>query len=339
LDWYYAVDKQRMGPVDETEFELLVSTGKITQDTLIWKAGMDSWLAYKEVFEPSSGNMGPAPSDATVPAGFGLGNQGVDPAFKVDKEQQAQKYAAMTPGTTDVNPETWSAKKESGLELSDEVAEQTATQQPEQTYQTHLKDDQAWTTQCAQCRLMYPASEMVAYQNLMICSNCKPVFFQRLREGGGAAAYGFGGYAGFWIRAAAYLIDYIIMFIVSLVFQIPMAIINQGMGMNGGGSESGAALGLFIFLNILVSLLALGANVAYHTYFLGKYEATPGKMIVGIKVVVSDGSKITYLRAFGRFWAKILSGLILAIGYIMAGFDDQKRALHDYICDTRVIYK
>ena len=62
-------------------------------------------------------------------------------------------------------------------------------------------------------------------------------------------------------------------------------------------------------------------------------------MACGLRVIVSDGSKVSYWRAFGRYWAKILSGLILAIGYIMAGFDSEKRALHDHICNTRVIRK
>jgi uncharacterized RDD family membrane protein YckC len=42
-------------------------------------------------------------------------------------------------------------------------------------------------------------------------------------------------------------------------------------------------------------------------------------------------------RAFGRYFAKILSAIILGIGYIMVGFDSEKRGLHDMICDTRVI--
>jgi uncharacterized RDD family membrane protein YckC len=60
-------------------------------------------------------------------------------------------------------------------------------------------------------------------------------------------------------------------------------------------------------------------------------------MVCGLKVVRSGGEKVSYGRAFGRYWATFVSGMILAIGYIMAAFDSQKRALHDRICDTRVI--
>jgi uncharacterized RDD family membrane protein YckC len=60
-------------------------------------------------------------------------------------------------------------------------------------------------------------------------------------------------------------------------------------------------------------------------------------MALNLKVVRPDGSPLSLGRAFARYFAKVLSGLILGIGFIMAGFDSQKRALHDRLCDTRVI--
>jgi uncharacterized RDD family membrane protein YckC len=55
--------------------------------------------------------------------------------------------------------------------------------------------------------------------------------------------------------------------------------------------------------------------------------------------VTATGGKVSYPRALGRFFAKILSSLICLIGFIIAGFDSEKRALHDRICDTRVVFK
>ena len=75
----------------------------------------------------------------------------------------------------------------------------------------------------------------------------------------------------------------------------------------------------------------------YETWFVGRWGATPGKMACGMKVVRADGSKVTYLRAFGRYWGKALSRLTFMIGYVIALFDQEKRALHDWICDTRVV--
>jgi uncharacterized RDD family membrane protein YckC len=54
-------------------------------------------------------------------------------------------------------------------------------------------------------------------------------------------------------------------------------------------------------------------------------------------VITADGEPITYWRAFGRYFGKLLSGIILGIGYLMAAFDEEKRALHDRICHTRVV--
>ena len=61
------------------------------------------------------------------------------------------------------------------------------------------------------------------------------------------------------------------------------------------------------------------------------------KMLMKVKVVMPDGGRVSYSRALGRHFAKILSGIILYIGYLMAFWDDEKRALHDRICSTRVI--
>ena len=60
-------------------------------------------------------------------------------------------------------------------------------------------------------------------------------------------------------------------------------------------------------------------------------------MAMGMKLLRSNGDKLTVGRIVGRYFSNYLSMLTLFIGYIMAGFDDEKRALHDRICDTRVI--
>ena len=89
-------------------------------------------------------------------------------------------------------------------------------------------------------------------------------------------------------------------------------------------------IGASMLLNVIV-------GCSYETFFIARLGATPGKMALGLKVVRPDGGPITVGRAAGRYFAKMISGMILMIGYIIAGFDSQKRALHDMICDTRVI--
>ena len=66
-------------------------------------------------------------------------------------------------------------------------------------------------------------------------------------------------------------------------------------------------------------------------------QATLGKMALGLVVVDVDGNRISFLRALGRYFAKILSGIILLIGYIMVGFTERKQGLHDMIASTLVV--
>jgi uncharacterized RDD family membrane protein YckC len=67
-------------------------------------------------------------------------------------------------------------------------------------------------------------------------------------------------------------------------------------------------------------------------------QATLGKMIFGLQVTDLNGQRISFARATGRHFAKYVSGMILFIGYIMAGFSERKQALHDVIAGTLVRY-
>jgi uncharacterized RDD family membrane protein YckC len=86
------------------------------------------------------------------------------------------------------------------------------------------------------------------------------------------------------------------------------------------------------------TLIGLALGAAYEVYFLTAHGATPGKMALGLRVIRTDGGPISPMLALGRHFALFLSGFIFMIGYIMAAFDPEKRALHDRICETRVIY-
>ncbi len=76
---------------------------------------------------------------------------------------------------------------------------------------------------------------------------------------------------------------------------------------------------------------------AYTLFFWAWRGATPGKMIMGIKIIRTDSSPLTLDRAVIRFFSSILSGLILYIGFIMIAFDERKQGLHDKIADTYVV--
>jgi uncharacterized RDD family membrane protein YckC len=187
------------------------------------------------------------------------------------------------------------------------------------------------TGYCSECGRPFAMSQLVAIGAASVCAQCKPVYLQRMREGG--QAIGARKFGGFWIRFVARVIDSVILAIALMVVNIPIEMM-LGIGRINDPAAIVAAVG---FLGI-VWLIDAAASCAYEVYFLSTRGATPGKMVLGLKVVRSDGSMLTTGQAVGRYFAYLLSGFTLLIGFIIAGFDDQKRALHDRICDTRVIY-
>jgi uncharacterized RDD family membrane protein YckC len=67
------------------------------------------------------------------------------------------------------------------------------------------------------------------------------------------------------------------------------------------------------------------------------WQATVGKKMIGLKVTTLDGQRIGFGRATGRYFGKIVSALILGIGFLMAGWTERKQALHDMMAGTLVI--
>ena len=138
-------------------------------------------------------------------------------------------------------------------------------------------------------------------------------------------------YAGFWIRFVAYLIDGLVIF---FLFTILLTIFTGDpfyqyrlQPMDFGGDYWS-----LIFSNWILNIM----------YYAGlessSKQATLGKMVLGIKVINKSGERLSPLNAIGRYLGKILSALILLIGFIMAGFDRKKQALHDKLAETYVVY-
>lgn len=128
-------------------------------------------------------------------------------------------------------------------------------------------------------------------------------------------------YAGFWIRVGAYLIDGILLAVVNIIL---------GFIIGGDGFMSGG---------LLLNAISAAIGIAY---FCGlessDKQGTLGKQAVGIKVGNVNGEKITFANALGRYFAKIISALLLCIGFMMVGWDDRKQGIHDKLADTYVFY-
>ena len=135
-------------------------------------------------------------------------------------------------------------------------------------------------------------------------------------------------YGGFWIRVAASMIDFIVLLIPNLL--IPFLL--------KATSSSENELYMFV-LNaegvILTSILDWAYCAVLHS---STWQATVGKKAVGLKVVDENGNRISFGRATVRYFASLLSALILCIGYMMVGWTSRKQGLHDMIAGTLVVY-
>ncbi len=140
-------------------------------------------------------------------------------------------------------------------------------------------------------------------------------------------------YAGFWARAAAYVIDSVVVFAALLVVRLVMFLVMKVL--------SGTVLGgNLVFQYDLKDIVLYVLKVLYFILFTYYIGATPGKRAMNLKVVSEDPEgrlslfTVVYRETIGRF----LSSVIAGVGYLMIGIDKEKRGLHDILCDTRVVY-
>jgi uncharacterized RDD family membrane protein YckC len=193
---------------------------------------------------------------------------------------------------------------------------------------------------CTECKGVFSPEELLTFQSARVCGGCKDVFFQRLREEGiGGAVPMARRFGGFWIRFLARLIDGAILwaFFIALTFVWEAAM--QRVIFNPTRATSNEVVAVWAGLG-LIYLVSTAALIVYESWFLAHRGATPGKLAVGVRVVRANGGKLSLKRSVGRSFGYLLSSMVpLAIGFIMAGLDEEKRALHDRICDTRVVYR
>jgi uncharacterized RDD family membrane protein YckC len=140
-------------------------------------------------------------------------------------------------------------------------------------------------------------------------------------QSGGAAQVAYGG---FWIRVVAYLID-------AILLSIVIGVVASLAGFNLMETD-------WERYDPTVNLVSFVIGWLYFALMESSERgATVGKMAMGLRVVTSNGQRLSFLNASGRYFAKIISAFILMIGFIMIAFTDKKRGLHDIIAGTLVI--
>lgn len=305
MTWYYKDGDKEIGPVRKAELQQLIKDKQVGAKTLVRSRDMDQWRPLADMVRRKP----QAEQAQTVP-----------PAPPDGKERDAPKEAKMTAGhsfPSELMMQTMQADEADYATLGADE-----TPQPEE----------APTVACSQCGRSFPRDQILTYDEQVICASCKPLFIQKLREG--VSLPTILEYGGFWIRFLAKFIDSVIMGIAQWAVMIPVSMVFAPAMVPMG--EQVPTSGFFAFVGFQV-VLSILLPMAYSTFFIGRFSATLGKMACRLKVVTPDGGRVSYARALGRFFAEMISYMILLIGYIMAAFDDEKRTLHDRICSTRVV--
>jgi uncharacterized RDD family membrane protein YckC len=154
-------------------------------------------------------------------------------------------------------------------------------------------------------------------------------------------------YGGFWVRVGARLIDGLILgvpIVVIAALLIPNFFRAAGQAPNPATPANPFAVIAGFATFFVVSFLA---GACYEILMLKHRSATVGKIACGLKVSRSDGRGLSWGVCVGRFfmWNVVTSGvpylnmILMPVSMIMLGVDGEKRALHDRVCDTRVVYK
>gem|GEM_PF-547367 len=175
---------------------------------------------------------------------------------------------------------------------------------------------------CEECRKIFAMKEMARFKEIWVCAACKPNYLQKM-------GLGSTDHAGLMIRFFAKFLDGVI---ITLFFLMPF-VIHAIWAARDGDLSRFETLPQFLFFGYHI------AYVFYSIFFIGRFGATPGKMLCKLKVVTVDGSRVGYGRAIGRFFAELASEALFFSGYIMAAYHEKRYALHDRLCNTVVLYK
>lgn len=188
---------------------------------------------------------------------------------------------------------------------------------------------------CSQCGRMFAHSDLVQVAGNWVCGACKPAYLSRVMASGPGAVAAL-RYAGVGIRFGARFIDGLVFIPVAIVASVILPNLTRPAGTGAAALFNGSLIVVAVFFALF-----------YEVLMLRYWGATLGKMACGLKVIRPDASGLGWGVSFGRYFMynvvisaiPLVNWILLLTTAIMAGVDDQKRGLHDRVCDTRVIYK
>jgi uncharacterized RDD family membrane protein YckC len=151
-------------------------------------------------------------------------------------------------------------------------------------------------------------------------------------------------YAGFWLRFVAFLIDGFLRGLAFFILLVTLLVLS-GAGSTLSRLDSGedlpdqvmAALGITFLLGS-VGIVLLVSWLYFAFFESSSWQATPGKKLLNLYVTDTAGQPVSFVRASGRYFAKIISSLIpFGIGYVLAGLTEKKQAIHDMLAGCLVL--
>ncbi|OLB26566.1 MAG: hypothetical protein AUH13_27520 [Acidobacteria bacterium 13_2_20CM_58_27] len=149
-------------------------------------------------------------------------------------------------------------------------------------------------------------------------------------------------YGGFWLRFLAYLIDGAVITLGAFVVAIPLVFLT-GLGtllsqVHPEEDLNDAGFWLIMAVILLLAAVSLAVTWLYHALMeSSEWQATIGKKVLDLVVTDMAGCRVSFWRATGRHFAKTVSIMIYPFGHMMAGFTQQKQALHDMIAGCLVL--
>jgi uncharacterized RDD family membrane protein YckC len=143
---------------------------------------------------------------------------------------------------------------------------------------------------------------------------------------------------GFWRRTGAIIIDGIIISLVQLPITFLNGLFMAANTIKPGQQPDAAQIMANLIPTIIATVISMAITFAYAGYFLSKKGATPGKMVLGLKVVnVETGKNLSFIKAgFRDSIGKFISSIIFGIGYFMVAFRSDKKSLHDIMFSSQV---
>jgi len=336
--WYYALGNEKKGPLNEEEFAGLVESGVIVPDTLVWSKGMTAWQTLVETRGEQTVLLAKdeAPQKMKVRCPEcgrgGMLNRALAGQTVRCPQCRNTSLAKEDLGTEPVVKWFYAHGSEKKGPISavefDQLVASGVIAADTLIWCKGMTGWQPLVGVMGEHTVVLPKEELPLAQEVPVEGTPSAATGPRDLDSQKSGRTGL-AYAGAGKRLVAKVIDFVFMFAwASLVEGLSRKLFPESF------TDSGAINSIYLTTVFVCFLLGM----FYTTWFVGRFGATPGKMVMNLKVVTPVGGRVSYGQAFGRYWAEFgVEALTLLLGYLLILIDSQRRGLHDRLCGTRVV--